>query len=417
MKLRVLFIGFNEIPSCNSEEEFERISYKEIDRQHGYFDRRYAEEVQYLFEGNIPTIYDYHLVFLGEPNLKLGGWSSRSIYGTLKSKQQEIMRLIENGGIFVSFLKRYDLQHDVSNYSWQNVINQTDIINKSGNKVIVAESEFQNILNSYELIWDCHLKQNFHISGMRCLAFNSIGDPVAIKILQGKGSLILLPQLKDAKCITKLLRQLTDVIRQKYITGNNSDDVEPTWINQITLADEEKLINEKKAIDEKLGLYKRIKRILYQTGNALVDDLTGVFKMFGLNTRNLDYKGEQDIEIEEGNTKFIVEVKGKDSFANVDDLRQLLDWYVNEESKNESKIPEKQIRGVFIINHYRKMHPDMRKEALSEKALKLAIKNEFVVLTTLDIFDLFKKHSKSPITKDDVLKLFESKIAKEKGKS
>ena len=42
---------------------------------------------------------------------------------------------------------------------------------------------------------------------------------------------------------------------------------------------------------------------------------------------------------------YIIEVKGKKDYANLDDLRQLLDWYMRQKSKDETK----NIKGIFIV--------------------------------------------------------------------
>ena len=145
----------------------------------------------------------------------------------------------------------------------------------------------------------------------------------------------------------------------------------------------------------------KVKQILYESGENLVNSIAMVLTKIGFKVEVKEREGYQDIEIEHKGFFGILEVKGKEGYANVDDLRQLLDFYINCQKEDESK----KIKPIFIINHFRKKDIGERGEPFTAGALTLGTKNDFCLITTSDLFLIFNDFIAKKIKIDDVIEI------------
>jgi hypothetical protein len=121
----------------------------------------------------------------------------------------------------------------------------------------------------------------------------------------------------------------------------------------------------------------------------------------GFDTNLKENEGRQDIEIKFNSFFAIIEAKGLEGYANNNALRQLLDYYVTASENNPD------VKGVFIVNHFRDKNPSERGQPFTEAALNLAKNNDFCLLTTIDLFklyNLFLKHEMQTAQIIDIIK-------------
>jgi uncharacterized protein YqgQ len=394
MDLRVLFVGFekDEIPKCNEDEYFKDIGLAEPDGKY------------YSYKKDLPTFYDYHLVFLRNPNdipqLSYEDYHTCFMRDKINEKKEEISELFKSGGILFTFLfpKVYD------NYGWLPSNISFRPIKKHGDTVIPLNTCFKNILKNNDFCYMSHFdRELLYEDKDTIIATNIHGMPISIYKDVNKGTIIFLPQYKQAVIPKQIIRELVDVIRKNFIEkpGKKSKSIPPTWLQNHKLPNEEKYLKEINVKETILSEYNTIKQSLYETGENLVYSVGQILKKFGFKVKIKEKEGIQDIEIQHEEFLGIIEIKGKEKYANVDDLRQLLNWYVDSLSENE----EKDIKPIFIINHYRNKNIKERKEPYTEKAIQLGENNKFCLMTTYDLFSLYIKFINKQISLSEIEKI------------
>ncbi len=409
--VRVLFVGYgDQTPTKESDEEIDSVNIKYN-----------SKEQKYLIEGSMPTFYDYHIVFLNNPVYlvipEANTYENVKLMNTYANKKEEIKILVENGNILVTTLNgKYEhnyLGSKSDNYGWNPY--PFDIENKNGSHLIIEDSEFSQILSKDIFQWSAHLKYKT-ISNIRVLARNNPGFPISFIYEVNKGKMMFLPWY-ESTYQKELLRLVLDNIKKKIINKEQIvGTLTPQWIDKdkYNLMNEVDLIKKRNLIEDQLNLANKSKRILYESGRELSKSIHFVMSFFSL--ENLSYsedEGLHDISFDE-DKKYIVEVKGISGFASIKDLRELLDWYTREKGKDETK----QVKGIFILNHYKDKDIEDRAEPFSQAAIEMAESNNFLLVTTFELYNLFKDFKNGNLTKKDILVLFNKKgLLKYQGKS
>ena len=383
-KIKVQFIGVENIPK-QKDDEILRARKVKWDKQ-GYYP---LESLSF---------HDYHIVFIN--------WPDKYPYPS----NQEFFEYISGGGIVILFLG------PSKSYPWRNSTKFLAVSTTSGGETIVPTPKhwLKNIFKKYRFVWHCFLepgetlrnqqnlmlltqlmRSNFQLESLENndvfeIAGTTIsGKCVSSVINYGNGKLILLPLVALSET-ENLIRDLLDGIKNNYFKKKEIAELRPTWIENWNFEPELKLKNDIdnitkkfKEISQELEYYKLTKKILYVYGKDLSYSIYSVFKQMGFDTNLKENEGRQDIEIKFNSFFAIIEAKGLKGYANNDALRQLLDYYVTASENNPD------VKGVFIVNHFRDKNPLERGQPFSEAALKLAKNNEFCLLTTIDLFKLY----------------------------
>lgn len=408
MKLRVLFVGFDkdEIPvSMSSTETFRNIpisaclTYKggltqDIDGE------RKLIEYRYKYDKKIPTIYDYRVVFIRNPYEiydRRNKSTTVNIRKDLINKKDEIKTFLEKGGILCTFLTN----EIKNNYDW--IPFSFNIISKDGEEIEPENTPFKKIFQKYSFKWLAHFK--YTESSDIILAKNLFDFPVSLVRKKGKGIMIFLPFYGEGDISKNILRDIIDIIKKNFLMKPGIISIQPDWLEKYYLPDEKTLLRK---IDDAKNIileYNIIKQILYETGDPLVDSLKFLFKKFGFQVTIKEKEGIQDIELKHEKFFAIIEVKGKNKDANITDIRQLLDWYVDVQGEDESR----DVKPIFIINHFRENEPKSRGEPFTQKALETGTNNGFCLITTYYLFNSYEKFLKGTITIEDIKKILNKK--------
>jgi hypothetical protein len=170
----------------------------------------------------------------------------------------------------------------------------------------------------------------------------------------------------------------------------NEQLIKPKWVSNIYLPGEKAKITSlnKNYEDFQKGSQEyeefiKVKNILYLYGNELSIELCNMFEKIGISSTLKEIQKRQDIEILHGDFYGIIEVKGLLKHADVDDIRELLDWWITE-SKTKPDV-----KGIFIVNHYRDKEPKLRVTPYTPHAIQLAENNKFCLMTTVDLFNIY----------------------------
>lgn len=399
-KIKVQFIGIKDIPNKKDDEIFRARKVK--------LDTNGYQTDEYL------SFHDYHIVFINYP-----------FKYPYPSEPTGFLDYISGGGIVVIFLG-----YSPYEYPWgKRFLN----VSASRGYSIIPDAKhwLKDIFKKYHFTWGCMLspddmlflrqkiadleKKMENVVGERRLSTEKVfeiagttisGKCISAVIHYDSGKLILLPI--PEKMSVDLIRELLDGIKNNYFKKDEIPEIRPPWIESWNLQPELKLKGEMDAIisqyikiKKQIEWYESIKKILYSQGKELSFSVNLILKEMGFEAVLKEEEGYQDIEIKLNNFFAFIEVKGLKGFANNEHVRQLLEYVIKSE-----KYPE--VKGIFIVNHFRDKEPSERDMPYSEAAITIAKKNEFCLLTTVDLFKMYKQFLDGKITTEQIKNLIQT---------
>ena len=253
MNLRVLFVGYidEEIPQKNPSEEFDNVTYHKYDLNHwGTIDGKRVH-FEYLYEKGIPTFYDYHIVFLKNPDEifdRDGHWTNQNMKKTINEKRTEIRELLKLGGILCTFV--FPKIND--NYNWLSYSIPFSLTNRNGDTVVPTKSVFKKTIEKYSFCYFAHFEEDgYYLKETDdIIATNLHGVPISFYRKIDNGTIIFLPQPSPNET-KSIFRDLIDIISKNFISKPERKSIPPTWLNNYTFPNENKYlkdIGEKKKI-------------------------------------------------------------------------------------------------------------------------------------------------------------------------
>lgn len=345
----------------------------------------------------IPTIYDYDFVILNLPRYK----DSPSAYTTIGNKKAEFDKFFENNGVCIVISDELDKWSTFSNYDWCPFADKFEVNNISGETIYYTDKRSKFIFDSVNFTWN-HYFTNITISH-KVLATNKTNDPISILVPYRKGYCIFLPTPRmEAVNLTRLFEfllarglELFPEIKEKMNNGTI-----PPWANLIATAKELSLLKEYNKISEKLSKYSKFKQLFWESGEPLENLVIDTLSELGLEVIKLPKGSHADFEVKlEGDLVAVCETKGLIGSATLDDLRQLLEYFIDQRD-----IQKRNVKAIFIVNHFRNEEPSKRGSPATKDAIELIIKYNFKLITTMDLYHLLEKHWTGEITKDYLIK-------------
>ena len=238
----------------------------------------------------------------------------------------------------------------------------------------------------------------------------SIGLVVALQETKSNnfGILIILPKINDM--MLGIREILEDYYQIKLTT------MLPLWINDNKTFNENKILLKRNCIRDKIKIEanklitvnhdlreeREIKKILYEDGSILEESVKKVFSKLGL-TPIKEKITEEDCYIESAYGNFLFEVKGSEKGFGLDGPRQLVDWITNFDSKGY-KID----RCIFLVNHFRFRALEEREIPFPDNVIKFAKMNNFLLMTTSDLFNIYNLFLQKKIITKNICKLFKT---------
>jgi len=362
-----------------------------IGREDGRYDYAKPDE-------DAPTIFDYDIVIVNTD-----GVDGAFVY----YKREQFTRFFKNSGIcFAVSSPNTIFRYSPLNLTTTSSLYCTYGFLPSGDKEIATKKvqgkvvkciyeEAKWIFDSVQFYWSCYFTKVPKNS--RVLATNKVGDPVSLVTPYEAGYCVFLPQ-------TYYLTRLVDLLLENGLSLI-PDFVEievPEWIGEYATPLESQLLRQKLEIEKRLGKTGKYKPLLYETGTSLENLVIDAFGEIGLDVSRLPEGSHADFEfpISEELTS-VCEVKGLMESANVRHLRQLLQYYIEQRD-----IEQRNVRAVFIVNHFRDKNPRDRGEPLTKDASELVEKHDFRVITTVELYDFITKLLEDKLDKEEFLKRF-----------
>jgi len=342
-----------------------------------------------LFENNIkicryledaPTLYDYEIIVL---------FSEGLTYSSLASgKKPEFDLFFSNGGILV-LSPNEPVPLDVfPGFEFDNMIFKGgEVINPNKKHML------SRIFEKYDCIWAWH--GNGITPDDFVIARNSINCEVACEFNFREGKIFLFPLIKKPDQLPDYISEIINLI-EVYMGSPVSP--QPDWFEHCNYEFELALKTERSRISNQLKEIELIKSTLYMHGNPLSRRICKLLNNIGLKAEWTELKAKHDIEIDFNGTIGIVEVRGLKGFASNEDVRQLLDHYLDYFTNHK----DSDVKGIFIINHFREMDPKDRGSPFTDAAIKIAEREDFCLITTLDLFKIYDSYLNKELDLDDL---------------
>ena len=160
---------------------------------------------------------------------------------------------------------------------------------------------------------------------------------------------------------------------------------------------------------DKLDENMRFKSILANNGQPLVSVVFEILeKMLSYDLSQFKDENKEDFLIKIGNLTFIGEIKGVTSNVKSEHISQLDVHYQGYIENLPSDSPEK-VYSLLIINPFR-TKPLGEREPVHENQIKLARRNQSLIITTELLLTLFEKHLRNEISTEKIKELFTTQI-------
>jgi hypothetical protein len=208
------------------------------------------------------------------------------------------------------------------------------------------------------------------------LARNNARMVVAFSIAVKDGQILFLPAPETASGRRKFVKAQIDHVSNMI---SQAESKPPGWFADVTPPFETR-------ISDQLSRLRKIKGCLYRTGrplsksiHALVEEM---LQPLGFNIEYREEEGQEDLCASSSKYEIRFECKGLKGYANVEDLRQLLDHCTRRPSKMN-------LKGIFIVNHYRDEPPAKRGIVATTEAIDLATANGYLIVSTVSLFGAY----------------------------
>jgi len=268
----------------------------------------------------------------------------------------------------------------------------------------IKRPEFERFLERYGAA--CSYFQNYN-DGIKLRVIAEFGSETVGLILYNR--LFFVPTLvpeNDNDCIkeyfTLLAEALTSV--RKKLTFEI-----PSWVDLFKFSDEKGLKNENDALmkrirgnNEKLQEFKTFKKSLVLSGQVLVDSVINVFQKgfeFSLDTRD-ELREDLKILDEDGKPIIFVEVKGTNKSVKREHINQC-------DSHRERADLQADFPSILVINTHMKNARNINEkdQQIAAEQIKHAVKNNILILRTLDLLHLLSLKLDRNIPKSKIISL------------
>lgn len=398
MDTRVLLVGMKiaEIPKALSDEVINTPPWDMV------LNRRLYHQA---------SLQDYHICIVNLTYQDLLGLKE-----VLWGFRDEFDDFFDGGGILIvfstyprtsiSYVAKVDLGYRIvkdeknpySTYEWLPV--SLDARDKQGQSVTFSKkTSIGNVLDDSDFIWETV----FQIEDPHAVvARNPSGRAVGVELPHSDGYLILLPAFKQEDLPPRLVRKIIDAVKKGYIGEAQPMISRPDWIGTYVLSGEEQAAEKFKVAKAKMEKFESAKALLYMHGKRLTASVRNILEELGYESRDTEDEGRHDIEIEQkGHTGF-VEVKGLKRHAGAKDLRQLSDHYSQAREDAEEKGEDVDIKGIFVVNHYREEHPDKRGEPFTGEAERIGKRDQFCLVTTVHLHRMYSDLLSGKLSREEI---------------
>ena len=163
-------------------------------------------------------------------------------------------------------------------------------------------------------------------------------------------------------------------------------------------------------LQEQLNKNLEYKSILYTNGDELVKVVLEILdEILEYDSSEFVDEKREDFLIKKEDITFVGEIKGLSSAVKNENVSQL-DVHVQSYLDDlQQEGTEEKVKGLLIINHQRNK-PIEERQGVHEHQIKLATRNESLIIETKTLLRLYEKYKLGKITKEECKKLFKNNI-------
>ena len=286
---------------------------------------------------NLPTLHDYDVIVVDLHNL------NGSDIGTASGYNSRFEEQVKSGGLLIVFAapnETYSPPYATSHhrYEWIPSNEYLQLVEESGNSLVVLDSEFRPVFDAFseeDISWELYFKQSSPFPVVRPLATTRGGLPISIQYTLEGGTVVLFPLISNRKRALEVLigsvlpEFWPDIVEPKEQTEERTPI--PSWIHEFAFKKKGELLDKVRSQEAEIQKFAKFEALLYTRGQELVEAVALAMQEIGFETKIMK-TGEPipDLEMKiPGQYNGIAEVKGLNSPLNVENLRQLLHYYVD----------------------------------------------------------------------------------------
>jgi hypothetical protein len=393
------------------------------------------ENVQSSFEA--PSLFDFEIVIVDvdsvfpadwrkkipmdeyrSVDLNAGHWFRKG----LQKLQKETELLMQKGGMLICLLRpmrgvkwqwfdsseRRDRTEFENNYDWIPIENLDGHIVSGFGRVIKLCDEpgsFARYLKMTEAYWTAYIEDIERLKiKHRNIALNDAGEPIAAEVSIGKGSIVFLPLCEHANMSDILVECATSSFKKSI------ERPPPTWTEKIRVPNEDTAQKSLDALAKKISELQaeydtafaaleektRVKKLLYEKDEPLEEAVKKAFEELGF---TLTKKGDKDWIASSDVGEAILEVTGSEGSIDIDKLRQLLDYWIDD--YKESGVEKK---AILVGNHFANDPPEARGEPFTEKVLETSKVYSMCLIPALELFNVILSLREGKVKTQDIRK-------------
>lgn len=221
----------------------------------------------------------------------------------------------------------------------------------------------------------------------------------------GKGTLVILPapSIRDEEYYLSMSR-LVDVARHYYERAQRTVPVGdvPEWLSGYLVPEAKALDKEIEELRAKKSEYDRIAYVLYGTGDDLVNSVALILEHFGLGVERQPPGANIDLKAKHGvlNIGFSIEVTGTRNIIKKDSSKVGQAWQY---LKDRAGTSEENDRLIIIANTECHLNPNQRRRESFTPTLVKLVGNNALLMTTLQLYDLWKELRTKRRSAEDIL--------------
>ncbi len=297
----------------------------------------------------------------------------------------------------------------VTNYDWMPGREHFLVANKAGKSLVPTDESgrFKEIFISYNWQWECSFNLSLPVVSPYVSIANNISDQsVALKANFDEGKVFIIPRpeidTKDSKAYAEFIRVLIDLCKEEIKELAAREKEEPDWVEEYVVPDELKLRDKINELQQQYQTLTEAHKLFYEMGKPLEKAVNFVLSSMDLSSMIKEDEGTHDIEINEEGLSFVVEVtSSEEDWINISKTRQLLDWCRRFERERGSKP-----KGMLIANPYCNFPLPERDLPFTSPAIRQGEAEDFCLMTTVQLYNIFCKFLKGEIDKDKIKELF-----------
>lgn len=178
------------------------------------------------------------------------------------------------------------------------------------------------------------------------------------------------------------------------------------WLSAIVFPQKRELVSQKESLEKKLFDFMQFELLLTATGTELVSAVANTLKWLEFNVEVKESQGHEDLEIHDGNYVAIIEVKGLERQAKIDELRQAVDYHLRKLTEEGHD----NINTILLVNHFRQIEPSKRDSPFSKEVISAVSKHyQFIdLIGTVQLYERIGRCLSGKISKADIRKDIET---------